>query len=210
MPAAPPLRAPSEPGPGPLVLASSSRYRQALLARFGWPFTAHAPEVDEQPLAGESAQALVRRLALAKARALAPRAPAALIIGSDQVAVLDGRTLGKPGDETRAIAQLEAASARCVRFLTSLCLLEAASGDYELEVVVTEVHFRALTARAIRDYVRREQPLDCAGSFKCEGLGIALFESVTSSDPTALIGLPLIALRGMLARAGVDVLADSP
>lgn len=196
--------------PATLLLASSSSYRKALLARFGWPFSAAAPEVDETPLAGETPGRLVRRLALAKARALRARGSAALIIGSDQVAVLDTQVLGKPGSEDLAVAQLEAAAGRSVTFLTSLCVLHSASGAYELEVVETQVRFRALTARAIRNYVARERPLDCAGSFKCEGLGITLFEAIESSDPTALIGLPLIALRAMLARAGFDVLADSP
>lgn len=201
---------PVHPDSRTLLLASSSPYRRALLERFGWAFSAQAPDIDERPLAHESPHDLVSRLALAKARALIQQHPHALVIGSDQVAVLDGQPLGKPGTEQRAIAQLEAASGRTVQFLTGLCLLDAASGAYELEVVSTEVRFRTLDVHTIRNYVRREQPLDCAGSFKCEGLGIALFEAISSADPTALIGLPLIALRAMLGRAGFDVLADSP
>lgn len=193
-----------------LLLASSSVYRRALLERFGWPFSCRAPHVDERALPHEAPVELVRRLSLAKARALVAEAPDALIIGSDQVAVLDGRMLGKPGDEPRAVAQLEAASGRTAHFLTGLCLLDAVRDTHELAVVATEVRFRTLTSDAIRNYVRREQPFDCAGSFKCEGLGIALFDAITSDDPTALIGLPLIALRAMLERAGFDVLAGSP
>lgn len=196
--------------PRQLVLASSSTYRRALLARLGLAFDARAPDVDERALAGESPSRLVRRLALAKARALVAHCPQSLIIGSDQVAVIDGQVLGKPGNEERAVAQLTAASGRTVRFLTSLCVLDARSGGYEVEVIPSDVRFRVLAAAEIRNYVARERPLDCAGSFKCEGLGIALFEAVSSDDPTALIGLPLIALNGMLARAGLEVLGASP
>lgn len=193
-----------------LVLASSSVYRRALLERFGVPFAWQAPAVDESPLQNERPWQLVRRLALAKARALAHEHPAALIIGSDQVAVIDSRPLGKPGSEELAVAQLEAASGRTVQFLTSVCLLDVARRRYQLEVVPTEVRFRRLDRQRIRNYVERERPLDCAGSFKCEGLGIALFEAITADDPTALIGLPLIALAAMLAHFGFDILSPSP
>lgn len=210
MPARASSHLPVHPDSRTLLLASSSAYRRALLERFGWAFSVQSPDIDEGPLAHESPYDLVSRLALAKARALMQEHPHALVIGSDQVAVLDGQPLGKPGTEQRAVAQLEAASGRTVQFLTGLCLLDTASGAYELAVVPTQVRFRTLDALTIRNYVRREQALDCAGSFKCEGLGIALFEAISSTDPTALIGLPLIALQAMLARAGFDVLADSP
>ncbi len=193
-----------------LVLASSSVYRRDLLGRLGLPFVWRAPDIDETPRPGELPLGLVRRLALAKARTLVAAFPAGFIIGSDQVAVIAGQVLGKPGSEARAITQLEAASGRTVRYLTSVCLLNAASGAFEIEVVSSDVRFRHLHPQRIRNYVRRERPLDCAGSFKCEGLGIALFEAISADDPTALIGLPLIALAAMLARAGLDILSDSP
>ena len=193
-----------------LVLASSSLYRRELLERFGLPFAWRAPDIDETPHAGELPLGLVRRLALAKTRTLAAAFPAGLIIGSDQVAVIAGQALGKPGSEARAITQLEAVSGRTVRYLTSVCLLDAASRAFEIEVVSSDVRFRHLHPQRIRNYVRRERPFDCAGSFKCEGLGIALFEAISADDPTALIGLPLIALAAMLARAGLDILSDLP
>jgi MAF protein len=189
-----------------LVLASSSRYRQALLGKLGLPFAAAAPDIDESPLPGETPRALVERLAAAKARALATRFPHHLIIGSDQVACLDDRVLGKPGTEAAAREQLRLASGRSVEFLTGLCLLDSASG---IERTLTEpfrVHFRTLTETQIARYVEREQPLDCAGSFKSEGLGIALFERLEGNDPNALIGLPLIRLTHLLEQAGVAVL----
>jgi MAF protein len=189
-----------------VVLASSSRYRQTVLAKLGLPFTAAAPDIDESPLPGEAPHALVARLAAAKARALAARFPNHLIIGSDQVAVLDGRMLGKPGTEPAAREQLRIASGRCVEFLTGLCLLDSASGSEHLVVEPFRVHFRTLTETQITHYVDREQPLDCAGSFKSEGLGIALFEKLEGDDPNALIGLPLIRLVRLLEQAGVAVL----
>lgn len=190
-----------------LVLASSSRYRRELLARLARPFLWQAPNIDESARPGESADALVRRLGLAKSRALAPAYPAHLIIGSDQVAVNGDQILGKPAGREQAIAQLTAAAGRTVRFLTSVCVLDTRSGEQQMMVVSTEVRFRPLRRRQIAVYVEHERPFDCAGSFKAEGLGIALFEGIDGSDPTALIGLPLIALTAMLARAGVDVLA---
>ncbi len=193
-----------------LVLASSSPYRRALLERLACPFEWQAPEIDESRRPGESAMDLVRRLALAKARALAGNYPTALIVGSDQLAVVNGHPLGKPGSAERAFEQLSMASGQRVEFLTSVCVLDCAREHYELQVVTTNVRFRDLNERQIRNYIDREHPLDCAGSFKCEGLGIALFESMTSDDPSALIGLPLIALVGMLSRAGFDILAESP
>ena len=193
-----------------LVLASSSPYRRALLKRLTYRFLWRAPAVNETPLPSERPTDLVRRLAIAKARALISAYPNAILIGSDQIAVVDGHTLGKPGTAAHALAQLTATSGRSVVFLTSVCVLDGASKRYELEMVPTTVRFRELNERQICNYIDREQPLDCAGSFKCEGLGIALFESITSSDPSALVGLPLIALTGMLSRAGFDVLAKSP
>lgn len=190
----------------PLVLGSTSPFRRELLERLGLPFTTAAPEVDETPQPGETPEHLVHRLAEAKARAVAGAHPDALIIGSDQVAVIDGRILGKPGDHDRAMEQLRAASGRAVTFLTGLCLLDAADGGAQTEVVPFTVHFRALSDPQIDGYLRREQPYNCAGSFKSEGLGIALFERLEGDDPNALIGLPLIRLVAMLENAGLAVL----
>lgn len=187
----------------PLVLGSTSPFRRELLQRLGVAFDTAAPEVDEQRLADESAEDLVRRLAEAKARAVAARRRDALVIGSDQVAVLDDQVLGKPGSRERAIDQLRAASGRTVRFLTGLCLLNSATGHVQLEVVPFDVTFRELDDEQIARYVDHEQPLNCAGSFKSEGLGIALFARMDGGDPTALIGLPLITLVSMLAREGL-------
>ncbi|MCB1865988.1 MAG: septum formation inhibitor Maf [Chromatiales bacterium] len=190
-----------------LVLASTSPYRRALLERLGLTFEVASPDIDEQRLPGEAPVALVARLAQAKARACAPAFPDALIIGSDQVAALGDAVLGKPGDRTRAIAQLEAASGRTVEFHTGLCLLNARTGRARIVVEPFSVHFRSLTRARIENYVDREQPFNCAGSFKSEGLGIALFESLQGDDPNALIGLPLIRLIDLLAAEGVHVLA---
>ncbi|MGE0623062.1 MAG: nucleoside triphosphate pyrophosphatase [Pseudomonadales bacterium] len=189
-----------------LILASSSRYRAALLERLGLPFRSRSPEVDETPLDGEAPRDLVARLAALKAEAGARNATEALVIGSDQVAELDGRILGKPGTAERARAQLAALSGREVVFHTGLCLFDTRDGSRQLAVVDTPVRFRPLTEDQIRDYVDRERPLDCAGAFKSEGLGIALFDRLGGTDPNALIGLPLIELCSMLARAGLPVL----
>lgn len=189
-----------------LVLASSSSYRKMLLGKLGLPFEAAAPDIDESPLPGESPRALVHRLAIAKAQALTDRFPNHLIIGSDQVADLDGHTLGKPGTAERAREQLRLASGRSVEFLTGLCLLNSATRTLEATVESFRVHFRTLSEMQISRYVAREQPLDCAGSFKSEGLGIALFEKLEGDDPNTLIGLPLIRLAQMLERAGQPVL----
>jgi MAF protein len=192
-----------------LVLASTSPYRRDLLARLGLPFRSVAPEVDESPGADEPPDTLVRRLAEAKARAVQGLCPEALIVGSDQVAVLDGARLGKPGNHERAVEQLTRASGRRVEFLTGLCLLDARSGECQVDLVPFAVVFRALGPEQVTRYLVREMPYDAAGSFKSEGLGIALFERMEGEDPTALVGLPLIRLTGMLARAGVDVLLDA-
>lgn len=189
-----------------IVLASSSKYRAALLARLQLPFQTADPAVDEAVHAGESPEQLVQRLARSKAEAVAAGFPQALVIGSDQVAVCDGEILGKPGDEARAREQLARLSGKRVRFLTGLCLLNAAQGRSHLTVVETPVQFRDLSEREIIDYVRRERPVDCAGAFKSEGLGIALFREIGGSDPNALIGLPLIELCAMLRSEGVSVL----
>ncbi|KFN50421.1 Maf family protein [Arenimonas composti] len=187
-----------------LVLASTSPYRRELLARLGLAFTAAAPRVDETPRPGESAAALVRRLAAAKAAAVAGQQPGACVIGSDQAALRDGVVLGKAGSREGAIAQLTAASGREVAFHTAWCVL-AADGRRREGVDITRVRFRALAADEIARYVDAERPWDCAGSFKCEGLGISLFEAIESQDPTALIGLPLIAVAAALRAAGYAV-----
>lgn len=189
-----------------LILASSSSFRRDLLMRLGLPFAVQTPDVDESRLAGEEARMLVARLAEQKARAVARHAPAALIIGSDQAAVLDDEIVGKPGDHERAMAQLQNASGRTATFYTGLCLLDGASGRRQIAVEPFRVTFRTLTSTQIESYLRREQPYNCAGSFKSEGLGIALFERMEGDDPSSLIGLPLIRLARMLEAEGVAVL----
>jgi MAF protein len=191
-----------EPFPN-LVLASTSPYRRQLLERLGLPFLTARPDVDERPLPGESPARLVRRLAEAKARAVAPDHPNALIIGSDQVAVVDDVILGKPGDRARAVAQLERASGRTVVFQTGLCLFHSGSDRLQAVVEPFRVHFRSLRRAQIEGYVDRERPFDCAGSFRSEGLGIALFERMEGDDPNALIGLPLIRLIALLEEEGI-------
>ncbi|WCH20864.1 Maf family protein [Aeromonas salmonicida] len=186
-----------------LILASTSRYRKTLLEKLGLPFECAAPEVDESPLPDESAEALVARLALAKASSIADRRDQGLIIGSDQVCVCDGRILGKPGTVEKAVAQLMAARGRSITFYTGLCVLDAASGKAEQLVEPFTVHFRTLDEAALRRYVEAELPLDCAGSFKCEGMGIVLFKGLEGRDPNALIGLPLIGLIELLERHGL-------
>jgi MAF protein len=186
-----------------LVLASTSPFRRELLARLGLSFETDAPDADETRREDESAEQMVLRLAQLKARAVAPRHPSALIIGSDQCAVLDDRILGKPGTHERAIEQLRELSGRQVVFLTGLCLLNTATGGEQTDTIPFTVVFRELTADQIERYLVAERPYGCAGSFKSEGLGIALFERLLGEDPTALIGLPLIRLVDMLSREGV-------
>ena len=186
-----------------LILASSSAYRRELLGRLHLPFEAIAPHIDETPLAGESPEATALRLARAKAEAVALQHPGALVIGSDQVATLDGEQIGKPGDHARALAQLQKMRGREVVFHTALCLWDGRNKHAQVENVQVFVRFRDLPDAELDAYLRIEQPYDCAGSAKNEGLGIALLERIDSSDPTALTGLPLIALTGMLRRAGV-------
>ena len=194
--------------PPPLLLASTSIYRRELLDRLGIEFTTCAPEVDETRLAGESPAELVGRLSEAKARAGAAQVGDVLAIGSDQVALIDSEVLGKPGTFERACAQLARLSGQRVTFLTGLCLYNSVQQRAQLDVVAYAVVFRNLSALQIEAYVRREQPLNCAGSFKSEGLGIALLERMEGDDPSALIGLPLIRLVSMLEAEGIDVLAD--
>jgi septum formation protein len=192
-----------------LILASSSAYRRELLGRLQLPFEAIAPDIDETPLPGEPPEATALRLAREKAAAVARAHPGALVIGSDQVATLDGVQIGKPGDHARALAQLQTMRGRRVVFHTALCLWDGrlppdvAAQVAQLENVQVFVSFRDLPDAELDAYLRIEQPYDCAGSAKNEGLGIALLERIDSSDPTALTGLPLIALTGMLRRAGM-------
>ena len=186
-----------------IVLASTSRYRRELLQRLGIPFEVLSPEVDETRQDGESAQELVRRLSEAKAYAGGRQNNTALVIGSDQVAVIDDEILGKSGSHARAKTQLRRLSGRRVTFLTGLCLLDAESGNLQSDVIPFHVVFRNLNDDQIERYLRYEQPYDCAGSFRSEGQGIALFERMEGDDPTALVGLPLIRLTQMLAQAGI-------
>ncbi|MGA0840148.1 MAG: Maf family protein [Pseudomonadales bacterium] len=192
-----------------LVLASTSRYRAELLGKLGLPFITASPGTDETALHDETPRELVTRLARAKAEAVADRFPHALVIGSDQMAVCGTQVLGKPGSVARAEAQLALLSGHTVEFVTGLCLLDARESSVSVELDVTRVVFRPLTDSEIKHYVAREQPLDCAGAFKSEGLGIALFERIEGEDPNALIGLPLIRLCRLLRAAGVDVLGQS-
>ncbi|TFW33307.1 Maf-like protein [Massilia horti] len=193
--------------PARLILASSSAYRRELLARLHLPFESVAPSIDETPLAGEAPEATALRLARAKAQAIAAANPHALVIGSDQVATLDGEQIGKPGDHPRALAQLQKMRGRRVVFHTALCLWDGRVADpgaaFQIENVQTFVTFRDSPDEELDAYLHIERPYDCAGSAKNEGLGIALLERVESADPTALTGLPLIALTTMLRRAGV-------
>jgi septum formation protein len=185
----------------PLVLASTSRYRRELLWRLSLPFTVARPDVDETPRPGEAPADLARRLAEAKAREVARRHPGAWVLGSDQVADRDGLPLGKPGDRDTARAQLAAASGREVLFHTAFSLVRD-DGPALAGLDLTRVRFRTLSDDEILRYLDAEQPWDCAGSFKCEGLGISLFEAIENRDPTALIGLPLIAVAAALRQAG--------
>lgn len=191
-----------------LVLASSSPFRRELLQRFGVPFAVASPQTDETPHERESPFMLVKRLSQAKAAAVAPQFPDALIIGCDQIAILDERVIGKPGSHENAIAQLQAASGRALDFLTGVCVLDSKSGRALCDVEPFAVQFRDLSDSEIRKYVELEQPYGCCGGFKSEGLGIALFERLSGDDPTALIGLPMIKLYTMLKQHGLDVLGN--
>ena len=197
--------APASPENRPLVLGSTSVYRRELLSRLRVPFAVEPPHVDETPQAGEAPAALARRLAGAKAAAVARMHPQAIVIGSDQVADLDGEPLGKPGNHANAVAQLRRMSGRTVVFQTALAVMCQASGFAEHDLAPVRVRFRELTDAEIEAYLRAEQPYDCAGSAKSEGLGIALLEAIDSDDPTALVGLPLIRTCRMLRNAGLRV-----
>ena len=193
------------PTPPALILASTSPYRRELLKRLQLPFEVASPQVDETPLSGEAPRALARRLARAKAEAVAALNPAAIVIGSDQVAELDGTPVGKPGTAERARAQLAQASGRTVSFHTAVAIARPGGAPLE-HTDLTRVRFRALSAATIASYVDLDQPLDCAGSFRSEGLGVTLFEAIESLDPTALVGLPLVWVAGALRSAGLDPL----
>lgn len=198
---------PSSAPPARLILGSSSVYRKELLSRLGLPFEVMTPDIDETALAGETPSATALRLAQQKAAAIAIRAPGTLIIGSDQVATLDGEQIGKPGNHANAMLQLQKMRGREVVFHTALCLFDGRSGisspQIQLENIQTFVTFRDLPDAELDAYLHIEQPYDCAGSAKNEGLGIAILEKITSNDPTALTGLPLIALTSMLRRANI-------
>jgi 7-methyl-GTP pyrophosphatase len=185
-----------------LILASTSRYRRSLLERLGVVFTAVPPETPEDPLPGELPPDRALRLAVAKAQAVAAHRPEAVVIGSDQVAAVGSNVLDKPGDAARCRAQLAAASGSSARFHTACAVIAPRAGIRMVHIDTTTVFFRALTEQEIERYVKRERPFDCAGGFRVEGLGISLFESIESHDPTALIGLPLIWLACALRRAG--------
>ena len=191
----------------PLVLASSSRYRKQLLEKLGLSFIQASPDADETALPDETAQQLTERLALVKASALSTHYPAHLIIGSDQVATHNGRIIGKPHTKDNAFQQLKAFSGQSVTFLTGLCLYNSKTGQHQSHTEPFCVHFRELNDQQILSYIEKEQPLDCAGSFKSEGLGITLFSAMEGRDPNSLIGLPLIALTTMLRNEGTDPLS---
>ncbi len=190
----------------PLVLASTSIYRSQLLSTLQVPFQTAAPDVDETPFPGENAEQTSWRLAQTKARVVAKHFPDALIIGSDQVALLDGKQIGKPLNHDNAVLQLRAMRGKTVTFYTALSLLNAASGEIQTDVAITKVGFRNLSDDEIERYLKKEQPYHCAGSAKSEGLGIALISRIQGDDPNALIGLPLIILVTMLEKQGVRVL----
>jgi septum formation protein len=189
-----------------LILGSTSRYRRELLMRLRVPFDCVAPQVDETPQPDEAPAALALRLALAKARDVAARHPQAVVIGSDQVADLDGTPIGKPGNHERAAAQLRRMSGRTVVFHTALAVVRAASAHVEVDSAPVRVRFRSLSDAEIERYLQVDEPYDCAGSAKCESLGVALLDAIDSDDPTALVGLPLIRTCAMLRRAGFDPL----
>jgi septum formation protein len=190
-----------------LILASSSRYRRELLERLRLPFEIAVPDIDETPLDGESPDATALRLSQRKAEKVAASHPGALVIGSDQVVTLDGQQIGKPGDHARAMTQLRLMRGRIVTFHSALCLLDGRDGRAQLADVQTRATFRNLPDAELEAYLHLEHPYDVAGSAKSEGLGIALLEKVESDDPTALVGLPLIALTGMLRSVGYPLFA---
>ena len=192
--------------PRKLILGSTSRYRRDLLERWRIPFTVEAPDVDETPLPLETPQQMACRLAMRKARAVAAKFPDCVVIGSDQVADLEGRALGKPGNHARALVQLQAMRGKVVVFQTAVAVVCQQSGFEQLDLAQVKVTFRDLSDAQIEAYLRAETPYDCAGSAKSEGLGIALLASIENDDPTALVGLPLIRTCGMLEAAGIQLL----
>jgi len=194
----------------PLILGSTSRYRRELLERLRLPFEVHAPAVDETPLPGEAPAVLAQRLALAKARAVSALHPDAIVIGSDQVADLDGVPIGKPGTHARAVEQLRSMRGRSIVFQTAVAVVRGSSGYEGTALASVTVRFRDLGDAEIEHYLHTEQPYDCAGSAKCETLGIALLEAIDSDDPTALVGLPLIRTCALLRAAGLDPLVPAP
>jgi len=194
----------------PLILASGSPYRHALLRQLGLEFSAESADISERPLAHESPDALALRLARGKARALKTKYPNAFIIGSDQAAWADGKILGKPEGFDKALTQLQHCRGKTVIFYTGLCLYDSSTDTEQLAVETYRVKFRRLSDTQLSHYLQREQPYDCAGSFKAEGLGITLFESMSGSDPNTLIGLPLIRLTSMLCEVGLDPLGAAP
>jgi septum formation protein len=196
------------PAPRRLILGSTSVYRRELLSRLRIPFDVESPHVDETPLPGETPLALAQRLALAKAQAVAARFPDCIVIGSDQVADLDGKALGKPGNFERALAQLQEMRGKTVVFQTALAIVCEATGFCQEDVAPVRVTFRQLSDAEIAHYLRAEEPYDCAGSAKSEGLGIALLEKIDNDDPTALVGLPLIRAATMLRAAGFPLLGQ--
>ena len=189
-----------------LILGSTSRYRRELLQRLRVPFDVVSPDVDETPLPSEAPQALATRLALAKAKAVAALHPSAVVIGSDQVADLNGEPLGKPGTYERAVLQLQRMRGQTVIFQTAVSVVCQASGFEQTELAQIKVRFRDLSDTEIEAYLRAEEPYDCAGSAKSEGLGIALLDAIDNDDPTALIGLPMIRTARLLRAAGIDLL----
>ena len=208
IPEKPDLPTTRQPAGRLLVLGSTSPYRRELLQRLQIPFDVAAPEVDETPLPHETPDALARRLALAKARTVAKDFPQSVVIGSDQVADLNGLALGKPGNHERAVTQLRQMRGQTVIFQTAVAVVCLESGFEQTALAAVRVKFRSLDDAEIENYLRAEQPYDCAGSAKSEGLGIALLESIDSDDPTALVGLPLIRICKMIQAAGIAVLAD--
>ncbi len=193
-----------------LILASSSPYRRALFARLGFAFISASPSLDETPLPDETVEALVERLALAKAKALSAKYPKALIIGSDQACLCGTSILGKPGNLANARSQLRTCSGKKVDFYTGLALFNSTTGVQQYKLDIFSVVFRKLTEAEIENYLQREQPFDCAGSFKAEGLGISLFERMEGKDFHSLIGMPLISLCDLLREAGLNPLSQVP
>ena len=200
-------RIPAAIPPREVILASTSRYRRELLERLRLPFRIESPEVDETPEPGESPKVLALRLARAKASAVAQRHPHAVVIGSDQVADLHGQALGKPGTHARAVEQLQRMRGQTVIFQTAVAVMCIATGHEAVDLAAVQVRFRALSDAEIEAYLRAEQPYDCAGSAKSEGLGIALLDEIVNDDPSALVGLPLIRTARMLRAAGITLLA---